>query len=320
MGIKNVYERFTWFDNEVRLEKYPNATFLASQFEISRKTAQRDIDFMRDRLGCPLEYQPSKKGYHYVDNTFAIPLTYLSVEELTSLLIAKKILRDISGGNVGGEISTILNRITNILSKYSKTEDLIEDAISIQSIEFLPAPEEIFKIVLEGLLKRKRLTITYHSPESEEENKRKIDPYHLFNYRGTWHLIAYCHVRKGIRDFALGRITEAKISDEGFKKVVEFNKENYFSSSFGIYKGGPTQRVTLRFSPVKSRWIKGQVWHKDQEIRILKDGSLEISFPVSDLTEIKMEVLRHGDSVEVIKPKALRDLIREEAENLLMIY
>src|SRR4030042_662647 len=259
MGIKNIYERFLWFDNEVRVKKYPNTTSLAVKFEISPKTAQRDIYVMRDRLSAPLEYESSRKGYYYYDGDFSIPLTYLSVEELSSLLIAKKILQDISGGNIGGEISTVLNKITNILSKYAGTEDLVEDAISIQSVEFLPVPDEIFKVVLEGLLKRKRLMITYHSPESEEESHREIDPYHLFSYRGTWHLIAYCHMRKGIRDFSVGRIIEAEISNEGFKKLESF-------------------------------------------------------------TEIKMEVLRHGDAVEVMKPKALRDLVREEAENILMVY
>ena len=127
-------------------------------------------------------------------------------------------------------------------------------------------------------------------------------------------------MRKGIRDFSLGRITEVKTLNEDFKKLKDFDKRDYFNSSFGIYKGQHLKNVTLRFSPVKPRWIKGQVWHKDQKAKTLRDGSLEISFPVSDFTEIKMEVLRHGDAVEVIKPKALRDLIREEAENILITY
>ncbi len=25
MGIKNIYERFVWFDHQVRVKKYPNA-------------------------------------------------------------------------------------------------------------------------------------------------------------------------------------------------------------------------------------------------------------------------------------------------------
>ena len=40
MGVKNIYERFVWFDNQVRAKKYPNTTTLAEQFEISTKTAQ----------------------------------------------------------------------------------------------------------------------------------------------------------------------------------------------------------------------------------------------------------------------------------------
>ncbi len=98
MGIKNIYERFIWFDDRVRSKKYPNATSLAEQFEISTKTAQRDIDFMRDRLYCSLEYHSSFKGYYYKDTTFSLPMVYLSSEELSSLLIARKILQDISGG------------------------------------------------------------------------------------------------------------------------------------------------------------------------------------------------------------------------------
>ena len=52
----------------------------------------------------------------------------------------------------------------------------------------------------------------------------------------------------------------------------------------------------------------------------LKDGSLELSFPVADFSEIRMEILRHGDMVEVIKPKSLRELIKAEAENITKIY
>lgn len=49
MGDKNIYERFIWFDGRVRSQKYPNATALSGRFEISLKTAQRDIEFMRER-------------------------------------------------------------------------------------------------------------------------------------------------------------------------------------------------------------------------------------------------------------------------------
>ena len=63
-----------------------------------------------------------------------------------------------------------------------------------------------------------------------------------------------------------------------------------FLSTFGLYKGKSTKEATLRFTPEESKWIKDQIWHKDQKVKLLKDGSLEISFPGSDFSEIKLRL------------------------------
>jgi hypothetical protein len=42
MGDFLVFERFVWFDAQVRQKRFPNATKLADHFELSRKTAQRN--------------------------------------------------------------------------------------------------------------------------------------------------------------------------------------------------------------------------------------------------------------------------------------
>lgn len=320
MGVKNIYERFIWFDYRARAKKYPNASSLAKKFEISTKTGQRDIEFMRNRLNCPLEYDKREKGYYYEDDTFSLPMVYLSSREISSLLIARKMLQDISGGYIGDEITSILNKITNVLNKHMAIGDHIDDAVSFQLIEYSPASETVFKSVLEGCLKQRCLNFTYYSPVREEKSLRTVDPYHLFNYMGTWHLVAYCHMRKGIRDFALNRISEVKVLDDTFDISEDFDFKEYFQSSFGLYKGKAREMVTLRFSPLKSKWIKDQIWHRDQKAKFLKDGSFELSFPIADFSEIKMEVLKHGDMVEVIKPKNLRELIKNEAKNIAKIY
>ena len=320
MGAKNVYERFLWFDHQVKTKKYPNATTLAGMFEISTKTAQRDIEFMRDRLRCPLGYDVRQKGYCYEDETFSLPMVYLSSDELSSLLIARKMLQDISGGKIGQEISSIVSKITNLVNKHTGFGNEIDDDVSFQLIGYSPLPEKIFKVILEGCLKRRRLEFTYQSPARDEKSVRTVDPYHLFNYMGTWHLIGFCHMRGMIRDFVLGRVSEGKLLDDVFEKPVDFNINDYFLSSFGIYKGKSKTEVTLRFTPEKSKWIKDQIWHKEQKAKFLRDGSMELSFPVSDFSEIKMEILRHGDQVKVIGPKRLRDLIKSEEEKIAKIY
>lgn len=318
MGTKNIYERFIWFDHRVKSKGYPNATSLSEEFEISIKTAQRDIEFMRDRLSCPLIYDKIRKGYYYTDDTFSLPMVYLSSEELSSLLIARKLLE--SSGCVAKEISSAVDKITSILKKYLANADMINEGISFQLIGYSPAPEEVFKAVLESCIKRRSFTFTYRSPLRNEKTVRAVDPYHLLNYMGTWHLIAYCHKRNDLRDFVLARMSDVRMLDDTFTIQKGFNLNEYLQSAFGIYKGRHTRPITLRFSPDTSKWIVGQVWHKDQKVKRLRDGSLELSFPVANFAEIKMEILKYGSGVEVIKPKALREIIRSEAQKIVKIY
>lgn len=56
MGDRLKFERFLWFHERVKATGYPNAAHLSEKFEISPRTAQRDIEFMRDRMFAPLLY------------------------------------------------------------------------------------------------------------------------------------------------------------------------------------------------------------------------------------------------------------------------
>lgn len=319
MGRRIIYERYVWFDAEMRKGRYPNASALAREFELSVKTAQRDIEFMGDRLKCPLVYDKSRKGYYYTDGSFNLPLTWLSSEELTALLFAQKVLHDLSGGHAGDDIASILRKITAILQQHVPDKS-VENAVSLQLIGNTPAPQACFTPALEGCLKKRSLAFNYYSPASNRETARTVDPYHLVNYMGTWHLIAWCHEREDLRDFVLARMKDTRVLDETFRIPANFDIQKHLQSAFGIFKGKPKYTVTLRFSPWKSRWIKGQAWHKDQKEKLFKDGSLELTFPVSSFAEIMMQILSHGSDVEVIKPKALRTLIKEEAKRIARLY
>ena len=127
-------------------------------------------------------------------------------------------------------------------------------------------------------------------------------------------------MRRDIRDFNLFRISDIQLLNDTFTMRPSFDIKAYFSSAFGIYKGNRTQQITLRFSPLKSRWVKGQIWHKDQKKKVFKDGSLQLTFPVADYAEIIMEILKHGPEVKVVSPKSLREIIRSQAKKIVSIY
>ncbi len=90
MGDRLKYERFLWFHKTVKAQVYPNARRLADEFELSCRTAQRDIEFMRDRVGAPLAYSSARKGYYY-SNSFEIPDLWLTEENVVAVALAVRL-------------------------------------------------------------------------------------------------------------------------------------------------------------------------------------------------------------------------------------
>ncbi|HPL67964.1 MAG TPA: hypothetical protein PLG94_15640 [Smithellaceae bacterium] len=98
MSSKVIYERFLWFHAGVKEKKYPNTKSLAERFEIIRKTAQRDIGFMKYRLRAPLRYIAERRGFAYENDAYELPAFWLSEEELTSLLVSYRLASAIPDG------------------------------------------------------------------------------------------------------------------------------------------------------------------------------------------------------------------------------
>jgi len=79
--------------------KYPNASKLAREMEVSTKSIHRDLEFMRDRLGLPLEYDGSRFGYFYTQEVSSFPTMQVTEGELFALLVAEKALQQYRGTN-----------------------------------------------------------------------------------------------------------------------------------------------------------------------------------------------------------------------------
>ena len=66
--------RIQWLHEELTRNTFPNAARLAERFHISRRQAQRDIDFLKKQLGAPLEYDQRIMGYRYTQ-PFSLPVS-----------------------------------------------------------------------------------------------------------------------------------------------------------------------------------------------------------------------------------------------------
>jgi predicted DNA-binding transcriptional regulator YafY len=76
----------------------------------------------------------------------------------------------------------------------------------------------------------------------------------------------------------------------------------------------------LRFAPDAARWVRAEVWHPRQQSADLVDGRYELRLPYAESLELEMDILRHGEQVEVVGPPELRARIAQRLQAAARAY
>jgi predicted DNA-binding transcriptional regulator YafY len=322
MAKKLAYERYHWFHGQTKTGRYPNAKKLSERFELSEKQAQREIEFMRDRLYAPLFYNPTPKGYEYEDDSYELPPVWFKEDELLALCLALRLASTLPDLKLKDSLYQILEKFLRFrfLDSPMSPED-IKERVSVKNVEYYKVDEIVFHKVVDSLFRNESLRISYHTPHKNETTDRVIQPLHLLCYMGSWHLIAFCGLKRGLRDFALSRIRAIETSSQAIRVPSRLpSVRDYISKNFGLMTGGESVEVCLKFRPEVSHWISEQVWFSGQEVSINEDGSVCLKFPVADFREIRREILKYGASVEVLSPPELIREIKEEIGRMSKTY
>ena len=179
--------------------------------------------------------------------------------------------------------------------------------------------KEIINRVNDAAIKKKSIEIVYYTMSRKKESKRKVDPYKIWFFNGTFYLIGHCHVRHEVRIFALDRIKMLHQTKETFEVPEDFSFEEFTGQSFGVFQGEPIH-VKVWFSSDVAGYIKEKIWHESQEIISQDDGSIIFEAEVAGTDEIKFWILSWGSKAELLEPHSLSDAIRQEAELMVQIY
>ena len=94
---KPQHSRMLFIDKSIRAGKYPNCSTLAKEWEVSIKTIQRDLDYMRYQLDAPLVYCAKHRGYYYTEKQFALPAIDIKESDLFGIYLAEKLLVQYEG-------------------------------------------------------------------------------------------------------------------------------------------------------------------------------------------------------------------------------
>src|SRR6266480_5622467 len=108
-----------------------------------------------------------------------------------------------------------------------------------------------------------------------------ISPQRLVHYRENWYVDAYCHMREGLRSFAVDAIHDALLRDARAKEISKTELDEHLASGYGIFAGRNVQWATLKFTPQSARWVSAQIWHPKQRARVEKDSTYVLEIPYS---------------------------------------
>lgn len=301
--------------------EYPNATELSQEFEVSTKSIYRDIEFMRDRMGLPIEFDRVKNGYYYTEKVDNFPAIQMTEGEFFALLVAEKALQQYRGTSFEKPLLSAFKKMASVLPEtISVHASDWEKAISFRLRQVPLMDLETFETVASAVANRKQLEIKYKKPGSETPETRIINPYHLTNVNGEWFLFAFDLKRNDIRTFVPSRILSVHETGKVFERDRKFSPEKILRDSFGVHSGTGSYNIRVRFDSKVADYIRERKWHESQELVELPDGSVELRLRLSSLIEVKRWLLSWGSNVVVLEPKELAENLKQEAENIIARY
>ncbi len=297
---------------------FPNACALARQLEVCTKTIHRDIEFMRDRMGLPIEYHPGRNGYHYTAEVATFPSLQISEGELVALVIAEKALEQYRGTPFEKPLLSALRKIQQSLPETISVDlDQVAQTISFRTRAEPILNLEIFDALARAAAHRQQLELVYRKPGSRQPETRLVDPYHLANINGEWYLFAWDHARRDIRTFVPARVRSVRTTGRTFPRPEGFSLEKRLRDCFGVHSGHGRHDVLIRFSPRAADYIREKKWHESQQLRDLPNGGVELRLRLSSLVEVERWVLSWGGEAVVCRPPELADAVRRATRKIL---
>jgi len=289
-----------------------NSRDFMNEFEVSRRTVARDLDYLRDEENAPLAYDEARHGYVLTDETYALPPVNISRKEAFSFGLARKLLSHYEGTPLHLDMKAVLDKIAESL----EGEVTLEPEWLSEHVDVLP--EDWVRINpdlwgrMAGFIERREVVQARYQTFAGRESDYRLRPYHLLAYHGNWYLLAHNEDKDRMATFALSRFRDITGTGQVFRRAPDFDVKAYAREAFGITRGEQTLRVRLLFEPKLAVYIMERDWHPTQTFTQRPDGRVEMRLVTSGRKELIRWVLSWMPDVQVLAPKSLKDRIEQK--------
>lgn len=296
---------------------------LAETLGCHRRTVYRDLEALQS-AGFPLysDQEEGRSRWYLIESARqSIPIPF-SMTELMALYFSRDWLRVLENTVFHEALESLFQKVKATLPP--ETDRYLETfrrtiKVGTQPHKHYGAFRETLDLVNQAIIAQKVLQIDYFTMSRKRRSRRKIAPYRLWFFDGTFYLIAYCYLRRDVRVFAVDRIRSIAMLAETFRLPEEGVVDGFMETSFGVFRGASVH-VKIRFAPKVAGYIGEKTWHATQKLTHLKNGALLFEADVAGTEEIKHWVMQWGAHAEVLSPASLRRAMQLETTAMLKRY
>ncbi|RAU97097.1 YafY family protein [Paenibacillus sp. YN15] len=210
------WHRVIWIDGRLRAEAYPNCQAIAEAFNISLRQAARDVEYLRDSLGAPVEYCRKNKGYHYTEATFALPAMLLTASQARNLSYLSYRYEKTGDPEALGLAELFQKLAAGELRKSEGAEEtcgLLDKPIPVHTVQAIET--EKFQLLARAI----RLQIKVRLDVMEEGEIRRLEhfaPMQLFPYDSENCLLGFDEAAGMIRLMFLRTVANVSLRGERY--------------------------------------------------------------------------------------------------------
>jgi len=279
------------------------ARALAQHFGVSRRTICRDIDTL-SASGIPIYAERGKGGGISLLPDFVLNKSILSEQEQNEILSALHGLSNIKTDDT----SQVLTKLSTIFNKTAT--NWLEVDFSDWSDE-----NDFWDGFKKAILERRIIEFDYYNSYGEK-TFRRIEPMQLRFKAKAWYLKGFCLTKQDMRLYKVSRIKNLAVTEEHFfERDLPVLSDNFSNDNA---RGHPDVKLKLRIEPEMAYRVYDVFYESMVEKQ--PDGSFIVTVDWWEDSWLYSFLLSFGRYAEVLEPSHIRDILKNEAVEVLKKY
>jgi len=283
-----------------------SASMLAEEFQVSSRTIYRDIDVIC-AAGFPVvSYQGMNGGYGLMDG-YKMDKSLLGSYDVQSLIT---VLRSLSTVFEDERAQGTIERLQTVGSEQQGPSLAV-------NLETHRTDHHALRELRSGITKHLVVQFDYINTRNERTT-RELEPVMLyFKYR-NWYVYGFCRARQDYREFRLSRMMNLSLTQDTFLPHNEVPKETVVRNEDWHNQ---ISDVVFRVAPEALAEALDHFHQAEKQFN--GDGSMTMRIPVYQPLQAKWLrsfLLSLGSGVEVIEPRELRGVLKEQLQQALLLY